>query len=155
NEDLPLGSRGGMAIRHYFPADGEYVMKITLQAPRMGGQIRGLQEPHLLDVRLDGTRIQRLTIGAKLAQGAVYSMNDLPDPEIVPSIRFTAKAGPGLVGISFLPQNFVLEGALQPFNVRPESLPRLAHRDIELYTGGDPAIDTVAIDGPFNPEGMG
>src|SRR6185369_8905777 len=26
-EDFPLGSRGGIAARHYFPVDGEYVIK--------------------------------------------------------------------------------------------------------------------------------
>ena len=30
SEDLPFGSRGGIAIRHYFPLDGEYVIKVAL-----------------------------------------------------------------------------------------------------------------------------
>ena len=30
-EDFPLGSRGGIAARHYFPVDGEYVFKLRLQ----------------------------------------------------------------------------------------------------------------------------
>ncbi len=30
SEDLPFGSRGGLAIRHYFPLDGEYAIKIRL-----------------------------------------------------------------------------------------------------------------------------
>ena len=37
SDDLPLGSRGGAVVRHYFPADGEYVF--TLQfggAPAAG-----------------------------------------------------------------------------------------------------------------------
>ena len=32
DEDLPLGSRGGMAIRYHFPADGEYLIKVNLTA---------------------------------------------------------------------------------------------------------------------------
>src|SRR5437016_6835315 len=31
SEDLPLGSRGGIAIRHNFPVDGEYLIKVRLQ----------------------------------------------------------------------------------------------------------------------------
>ena len=31
SEDLPFGSRGGMAVRHYFPLDGEYLLKVGLQ----------------------------------------------------------------------------------------------------------------------------
>ena len=30
-EEFPLGSRGGIAARHYFPVDGEYVFKLRLQ----------------------------------------------------------------------------------------------------------------------------
>src|SRR5262249_28548079 len=31
SDDLPFGSRGGIAIRHDFPADGEYTIKVFLQ----------------------------------------------------------------------------------------------------------------------------
>ena len=31
SEDLPFGTRGGAAIRHVFPLDGEYVLKISLR----------------------------------------------------------------------------------------------------------------------------
>jgi len=30
-KELPFGSRGGIAIRHRFPVDGEYVLRIRLQ----------------------------------------------------------------------------------------------------------------------------
>ena len=64
SEDLPFGSRGGFAIRHYFPLDGEYLLKVSLQSNK-GGTIRGLAEPHQLDIRLDGSRIKLLTVGGK------------------------------------------------------------------------------------------
>ncbi len=63
-EDLPFGSRGGIAVRHHFPADGEYIFRIRLQR-NSREYIRGMQEPHDLDVRLDGTRIRRFTIGGE------------------------------------------------------------------------------------------
>ena len=40
-EDFPLGSRGGIAARHYFPLDGEYVFKVRL-ARTYADVIRGL-----------------------------------------------------------------------------------------------------------------
>ena len=40
-EDFPLGSRGGIAARHYFPLDGEYVFKVRL-ARTYADLIRGL-----------------------------------------------------------------------------------------------------------------
>ena len=35
-EDFPLGSRGGIAARHYFPVDGEYVFKVGWTATYAG-----------------------------------------------------------------------------------------------------------------------
>ena len=47
--DLPFGSRGGIAVKHDFPLDGQYVIKITLQR-NARSYIRGLAEQNLLDV---------------------------------------------------------------------------------------------------------
>ncbi len=43
-EDFPLGSKGGVAARHYFPVDGEYVFKLRLQRA-WDSIIRGLNVP--------------------------------------------------------------------------------------------------------------
>ena len=34
SEDLPFGSRGGLAVRHHFPLDGEYAIKVSAQRAR-------------------------------------------------------------------------------------------------------------------------
>src|SRR5438105_740883 len=61
-EEFPLGSRGGVVARHYFPVDGEYVFKIRLDRTDTG-IIRGLQFRNDIEIRLDGTRVGQLTIG--------------------------------------------------------------------------------------------
>jgi mono/diheme cytochrome c family protein len=61
-EEFPLGSRGGIAARHYFPVDGEYVFKIRLDRTDTG-LIRGLQVRSDIDIRIDGARVGQLTIG--------------------------------------------------------------------------------------------
>jgi mono/diheme cytochrome c family protein len=61
-EEFPLGSRGGIAARHYFPVDGEYVFKIRLDRTDTG-LIRGLRERTDIEVRVDGVRIGQLTVG--------------------------------------------------------------------------------------------
>src|SRR5439155_916293 len=58
SDDLPAGSRGGIAIRHYFPVDGEYAIKIRLQRDLLGA-IVGIAQPKQIDARLDGARIRR------------------------------------------------------------------------------------------------
>ena len=43
-ESFSLGSRGGIAARHYFPVDGEYVLRVRLLRT-YAGVIRGLNAP--------------------------------------------------------------------------------------------------------------
>ncbi len=61
-EEFPLGSRGGIAARHYFPVDGEYVFKIRLDRTDTG-LIRGLSVRSDIEVRIDGARVSQLTVG--------------------------------------------------------------------------------------------
>src|ERR1700674_2283609 len=61
-EEFPLGSRGGIVARHYFPVDGEYVFKIRLDRTDTG-LIRGLQTRNDIDIRIDGARVGQLTVG--------------------------------------------------------------------------------------------
>jgi mono/diheme cytochrome c family protein len=61
-EEFPLGSRGGIVARHYFPVDGEYIFKIRLDRTDTG-MIRGLQWRNDLEIRLDGVRVGQFPIG--------------------------------------------------------------------------------------------
>ena len=57
SDDLPFGSRGGFAVSHYFPLDGEYLLKVRLL--RSGkDDIIGLDRPQQLDLRVDGERVK-------------------------------------------------------------------------------------------------
>src|SRR5262249_14165345 len=60
SDDLPFGTRGGTVVRHKFPLDGEYVVRIRLQRNTLsiGNEIRGLDTPVQIDVRLDGARVK-------------------------------------------------------------------------------------------------
>ncbi len=62
SEDLPLGSRGGMAIRHHFPADGEYLLKVNLTA-NYADYLKGMGWPQEIEFRLDGELLDRFTAG--------------------------------------------------------------------------------------------
>ena len=62
SEDLPLGSRGGMAIRHHFPADGEYVIRVNLTA-NYADYLKGMGWPQEIEFRLDGGLLDRFTAG--------------------------------------------------------------------------------------------
>jgi hypothetical protein len=144
SEDLPFGSRGGIAIHHYFPLDAEYTLRIRLQRDKAGtGAVRGLSGgPQQIDVHLDGQRLQRFTVGAEVPGGRVAA------PESADSglqLHFSARAGASLIGVSILGQMLAAEG------VTPRRLP------VWTFSLGNEriGIDTVQIEGPFNPLGPG
>jgi len=61
-EDFPLGTKGGVAAKHYFPVDGQYVFRIRLQRA-WETSIRGLNVQNQLEIRVDGVRVAQFTIG--------------------------------------------------------------------------------------------
>jgi mono/diheme cytochrome c family protein len=130
SEDLPLGSRGGMAIRHDFPVDGEYVIKVRLQR-QYQDYIKGMGWPQQLELRLDGRLLKRFTVGGA-AQGRPAASSYAGDGEpgfagddswekymqiggdAGLEIRVPVAGGPHVVGVSFVRQLWEPEGLPQP-----------------------------------------
>ena len=133
SEELPFGSGGGLAIRHHFPLDGEYTLEIKLQRRRV-------RQPRQLDVRLDGERIKLF----KLDGGDRSSEYGKPVGEN-PRVRFSARAGTRVVGISFLQSASVPEG------VQPTQVPVSSLRG--SFT--DWGVSSAQIDGPYQAQGAG
>ena len=64
SDDLPFGSRGGLAVRHYFPADGEYLFEMRPKESGVAGGFEGITaEPHQLEVSLDNVKVWTGTVG--------------------------------------------------------------------------------------------
>ena len=59
---LSFGSRGGIAIPHYFPVDGEYTIRVRLHR-NFSDYIIGYAAPQELDVRVDGALVERFDVG--------------------------------------------------------------------------------------------
>ena len=141
SEDLPFGTRGGIAFRHYFPLDGDYVLRVRLQRDKAGaGTIRGIAAgSQQLDVHLNRQRLKRFTVGdpgsARPGQPADAGLE----------VRFAAHAGSSVVGVSMLKQT------VEPEGVVPTRLP------VWTFSVGNEriSIDNVQIEGPFNPLGAG
>src|SRR5665213_436768 len=94
-EDFPLGSRGGIAVRHYFPVDGEYVFKIRLQR-NYESVIRGLNVANRFEMRVDGNRVGQFTAGGRASQTpakTALAKNPLYDGDEPLQIRVPVKAG--------------------------------------------------------------
>jgi hypothetical protein len=130
SEDLPLGTRGGIAVRHNFPVDGDYTVKVRLQR-QYQDYLKGMGWAQRLDVRIDGKLVRRFTVGGG-AKGrpaaASYAGDGEPgfagDPEWERymqvdgdaglEVRTPVKAGPRVVGVSFVRELWEPEGLPQP-----------------------------------------
>jgi hypothetical protein len=55
-EGLPLGTRGGIVIRHTFPLDADYDFRVNL-LQNIVGYVPGLEWPHQLEIAVDGERV--------------------------------------------------------------------------------------------------
>jgi hypothetical protein len=143
SDDLPFGSRGGAAIRYYFPVDGNYVVKIFFDRT-YDGRVRGLSEPHTLEVRLDGTKVQEITVGGPEASGRGGRNVSIDGSEV----RFSATAGPKIVAVSFVKKASRAEGMRRPF-----------YAVTSYEYAGDvtlpPAIGSVELRGPYDVTGPG
>ena len=160
DERLSFGSRGGIAIPHYFPVDGEYTIRIRLHR-NFSDYILGFAAPQELDVRVDGALVERFEVGDADAVGQMaplsFSGNIAGDPDWEYymntgdshlEVRFPAKAGQRTVGVSFVRRLSELEGVLQPRN-------RGYGRFVDERYDDDAAVEQVAIGGPYNVEGPG
>ncbi len=155
SEDLPFGSRGGTVVRHNFPADGEYRLRVHLGRRFDNNAIQGLDVREQVDVRLDGERLILFEVGGECVD------SDEPrcilPPGVVPvseygrtadlhlHVRFATKGGPRLVGASFIDRAVAaMEGA------GPTRLPTSELRNTERAPMN---VGSIEIEGPLSAAG--
>ena len=158
-DELPFGSQGGALIRYHFPLDADYTIKVLLRRQEYD-YIIGLGEQHQLDVRVDGVRVKRFTVGGE-AKGMTtpenFAGNTQGDPEWEEymhtadaqlEVRVPVKAGVHDVGVSFVRRFWEQEGVLQP--------PQTGFgRTTNEYYHGNPAVELVLIGGPYGAPAAG
>lgn len=124
-EDLPFGTRGGVAIHSYFPLNADYELEIET-----AGTSRA---PHQLEISVDGERKQLVPVGGG---GRGRRGSDAPG-----RFRISVPAGARLIGVTFVQRTEALDEATLH--------PRLRTR------GTQPAVAAVIIRGPYNASGPG
>jgi hypothetical protein len=157
SEDLPLGSRGGIAVRHDFPLDAEYVLRIRLQK---NGYTYTLGTAHArqIDVRIDGQKIRQFIVGgdydgnrpnqpSSFGQGVYERYLINADSHL--ELRFPAKAGSHLVQVTFPDNTAEPEGVYQPPVTDYSYALSYGRADME------PAVASITIGGPFAAKGLG
>jgi hypothetical protein len=155
DEDLPLGTRGGAAIRHFFPADGEYLFKIRM-ARNLIDEVRGLLHRYSVDVLLDGRRVKTFGIGGDVPEKSVEGLEAtysalatyLTHADDQMEFRLPVSAGTHLVVVTLPNPSTEIEGPPEK-PVEPKSW--------DYYQGklGLAGIGKVEIRGPFAVAGLG
>ena len=158
NEGLPYGTRGGTLIRHYFPLDGEYLVKIRLGRNFTNSRIRAIRTREEIDVLLDGALVNRFTIGGECNDSnsdsphctgsGIYrtSPYHLTADDTL-EVRFSASAGMHDLGVAFVRKSVLTEG------MAPTLLP--PRHTSSTYEAPRMDVDTVRLEGPFDPTGPG
>jgi Protein of unknown function (DUF1592)/Protein of unknown function (DUF1588)/Protein of unknown function (DUF1587)/Protein of unknown function (DUF1585)/Protein of unknown function (DUF1595)/Planctomycete cytochrome C len=133
-EGLPFGTRGGMAVRHSFPADGEY--KFSVQNFGLGKFIPGEKLEFLIDNE---------TVAMKDYAGVGLVAANAADHDGSIDVTVPVKAGSHIVGVTFLATNYRpsldLIRQYERKSLEDNPIPQ-----IEYY----PAIGILKIQGPFN-----
>ncbi|MBM3772676.1 MAG: DUF1592 domain-containing protein [Acidimicrobiia bacterium] len=148
-DGLPFGTRGGTLVRHTFPVDATYDIRVRLSRLGLSGgateDIPRFAESHDLDVMLDGVRIKTFTLAGETLPAGVrqdaYQQNRITlDADW--NVRLRVTAGPHEVGVAFVKKSSALNETVRLPFLRPYA-----------GAGGDtryqPYLSRVTVTGPI------
>jgi len=147
-DGLPLGTRGGILVPHTFPLDGEYVIKVRLWRNTFD-LMRGMEDPHQIEVAMDGTRLQLVQVGG---QQDFTAMAENPgtfgaDLDRRLTLKIPVKAGTHTISATTILRSHAQRDNL----IKPFARTTIDGLDIT----GDPSVDRLTIEGPFGQTGPG
>ena len=138
----PFGTRGGTAVTHNFPADGDYVFRMSFYyasiGPLFGDNLAA--EGEQIEIAVDGARVALLDIDRKMK-----TTDDLRTPPV------RIAAGPHRVSAAFIER---AAGPVQDFVMPFERA--LADLSTGHFPGltGLPHLRNLGIDGPYDVGGV-
>ena len=145
SEDLPFGTNGGLAVRHTFPLDGEYAVRVLLPGMATGALYSRPQSEVVVTV--DGATVKHWSLeplrGVNPAIAAATREEDAPAraPAEDLVVRFAAKAGTRPVGVTLL-------------NIRPAYAEGLRGGVVgdpgPVRRGAAGRIESLTVSGPFH-----
>jgi hypothetical protein len=143
-EGTPLGTRGGTAVVHNFPADGGYIFELDLHGSPAGllfGLTAGREQ---IEIAIDGERVALLDIDRWMSEEDPTGLRIETDPIHI-------RAGPRKVSAAFIQR---AEGPVLDL-VRPPDF-SLADPQVGIGYGvtAVPHLRDLSISGPFDVTGV-
>jgi hypothetical protein len=134
-DGLSFGTRGGMLVRYYFPADGLYTMNWTPVRSNAGG-LFGSAKGEQLELTLDSAQVKLFDFAKEVTGNGRGDKHE---------VRIPVKAGLRTVGVAFVSKTHLPDDEL---NQHPErSL--LVNGPVDDFTFS-PHIASITINGPFD-----
>lgn len=148
-DGLPLGTRDGLVVEHYFPADGEYVFSVDVSS-EPGAELRAypqgwLEFEHRAILTIDGAKVFEDGLGGEaelraVDQDQISAVNRIKDR--FHGIRLPVKAGYHDIGAAFLARSYAESDYLLESFVPGEGIP-----DVPRMLG-------IEIVGPYDAAGI-
>jgi len=144
-EGTPWGTRGGIAVDHTFPADGDYSFRIMLHGTPTGilfGSVFSRNEQ--IDLSIDGERVSLLDVNYRMTETDKAGLN-ITTPHIF------VKAGPHHVTAAFI-QKFdgVIDDLMKPIDYTLADTEYGDNAGITAF----PHVRDFSITGPFKVTGV-
>jgi mono/diheme cytochrome c family protein len=145
-DGLPPGTRGGFAVTHLFPADGDYKFNIGGLAGAF--YLRGLEYQHTVVLTIDGKRVFQQQVGGE-EDSKLIEQKQAPAVAQVnarfQNIAANVSAGPHLVGVTFVAHTYAeSDEAMQPLRLGAgeDRIPNVANLEILGPFNARPGVDT-------------
>jgi cytochrome c5 len=150
SEDLPFGTRGGIAVRRYFPVDAEYSIDVRMKTAVGQNVLIGANQETPIEIRVDGVKVKEFTFGRNKSGGRGMAAQTYYGGDEVPEnyeFRFPVIAGSHTVGVTF-PHNTLESEDLSP---------RFPTPDYSFLNESDDhaRIESIEVGGPYNVKGSG
>ncbi|WP_310570777.1 DUF1592 domain-containing protein [Gemmatimonas sp.] len=144
-EGTPFGSRGGMAVVHTFPADGEYRFDVNFFHETTGAFAGGLARGEQIEISVDGERVALLSIDR-------FMHASDPNGVAMGSERVRVTAGPHKIAAAFVPPAFqgVVQDLISPLKYSLNSTSNAVAYGFSLL----PHLRELTVNGPYAVTGV-